>query len=91
VAIRIKVEKIDFDEAEDNGFVYGRDLERPLYDSVYVDLGSEREYIPSHKDNPKTEYRKFVRSYVKYAYSGKDADDGKFVHEVDDTAVIIYM
>jgi hypothetical protein len=87
---RIKVERIDFDEAETEGFVYGKDLERRQYNSVYVALGHEKPYILCSRDNLQTDYRVFLNSEVHYAKNDQEADQGIYYESIYKVAVIIY-
>jgi hypothetical protein len=87
---RIKVNRIDFDKAENDGFVYGKDLDRRSYNSVYSDLGQEKEYRPSHNDDSKTDYRFFINCRICYAQNDEQADLEKFVEVIDNASLIIY-
>ncbi|NJM68626.1 MAG: hypothetical protein HC851_24680 [Acaryochloris sp. RU_4_1] len=87
---RIKVEKIDFDEAEDDGFVYGKDLSRRLYNSVYIELGQEKPYSPASSDDSRTDYRFFRNCNVHYAESDQQADLENFNESIWDVSVVIY-
>jgi hypothetical protein len=58
MALRVKVEREDFDSVSSNGWVDGLvQGRRGMW--VYVELGTEQEYIPSPNDDPRTEYRLF--------------------------------
>ena len=76
--ITIKVKKIDFKAAEDNGFVHGRDLNsrvNNLPPSVLVELGEEKEYDYSDRDDPSIEYRLFKGCTIFYGYNDDDVDN----------------
>lgn len=58
ITIKVKTQPVDFEEATDNGYIYGY-IQKQKALPVYVELGQEREYNSSPQDNPKTEYRIF--------------------------------
>lgn len=58
MALRVKVEREDFELATSNGWVDGLVQGRKGF-WAYVELGYEQEYIPSPNDDPRTEYRLF--------------------------------
>ena len=90
MAIRIKATLIEFEAASTNGCVYGEiKSKRGLY--VYVELGEEKEYIPSSSDNRMTEYRLFTSCDVYFAKTKEQLTDGEFEAEyLPNTTVIIY-
>ncbi|BDA76543.1 unknown protein (plasmid) [Calothrix sp. PCC 7716] len=68
MALRVKVEREDFSRAISNGWVDGLVQGRKgLW--VYVELGTEQEYIPSPNDDARTEYRLFRGCDVFFAES----------------------
>lgn len=88
--VRIKASNAEFEAACAGGCVYGELRgKRGLY--VYAELGAEREYIPSPKDNPDTEYRMFVRCNVSFAKTSEQLANGDFeAEELPDATVVIY-
>ncbi len=68
MALRVKVEREDFDLVFSNGWVDGLvQGRRGLW--VYVELGTEQEYIKRPSDDPRTEYRLFRGCDVFFAES----------------------
>jgi hypothetical protein len=86
--IYIKTENEEFDAAQANGYVYGQVRLAKIF-FVYVELGAEREYNPSPKDDPKTEYRFFVNCTLWFAESESQLDNGDYV-ATDSGNVVIY-
>ena len=87
---RIKVTQEDFSLATSidgwvDGLIQGR---RGLW--VYVELGSEEEYIPKPNDNPKTEYRLFRFCDVYFAKTKESLEAGEFESDERGVTVIIY-
>lgn len=89
MVLRVKVAREDFLEAETNGWIDGQ-LDGKSGIWVYVELGQEVEYIPQDKDNPKTDYRLFMRCDVFYATSQKMLEDEEWLLSDKNIAVIIY-
>jgi hypothetical protein len=90
---RIKVNRIDFDEAINYGFVYGWDLDKRVGNSaysVYVDLGEEKLYQFNPKDSISTNYRLFINCTAKYAENDAKADEGDFAFDVESVSVKLY-
>jgi hypothetical protein len=87
---RIKVERIEFDKAENEGFVYGKDLERQRYNSTYIDLGHEKPYVLGYNDDLRTDYRVFLSCNVQYAETDQKADQEIFYESIFGVTVIIY-
>ena len=90
MAIRIKATPIEFEAASTDGCVYGIIKgKRGLYG--YVELGDEKEYIPSSNDNSMTEYRLFTNCDVYFAKTKEQLADGEFEAQyLPNTTVIIY-
>lgn len=67
----------EFNAACSDGGAYGRVRGRSgLY--VYADLGQEKEYIPSPKDDPQTEYRMFTGCDAYFADTEQQLRNGDF-------------
>lgn len=90
MAIRIKATPLEFEAASTDGCVYGEIKgKRGLY--VYVELGEEKEYIPSSNDNPTTEYRLFISCDVYFAKTKEQLANGEFDAEsLPNVTAIIY-
>ncbi len=90
MAIRIKATPLEFEAASSDGCVYGEIKgKRGLY--VYVELGEEKEYIPSSNDNPTTEYRLFISCDVYFAKTKEQLANGEFEAEyLPNVTTIIY-
>jgi len=88
MAIRIKVNRAEFNQASSNGEVFGLDT-RPKY-YVYADLGREREYIPKDMGTRGTEYRLFTGCDVYAARTQEQLDDCDYYAESYGQVVIIY-
>ena len=88
--LRIRATRKEFEAACTNGCVYGEIRgKRELY--VYVDLGTEEEYLPSPKDDPMTEYRAFNGCDVFFAKTEEQLKTGDFeAEELSNVTVIIY-
>ncbi len=90
MALKVKVTREDFNLAIPldgwvDGLVKGR---TGLW--VYVELGEEQEYIPSPKDNPKTDFRLFRGCDVYYGDSQEQLETGGYKAEEHDVTVVIY-
>lgn len=92
MTLRIKASsRAEFEAACADGCVYGQiQGKRGLY--VYAELGPEREYIPSPKDNPNTDYKIFTRCSVFFAKTKEQLTNGDFEAEdlLNITLVIYY-
>lgn len=90
MAIRIKATPLEFEAASNDGCVYGEIKgKRGLY--AYVELGPEKEYIPSSNDNLMTEYRLFISCDVYFAKTKEQLANGEFQAEyLPNKTVIIY-
>lgn len=89
--IRIKaLSRKEFDAACANGCVYGEyQGKRGVY--VYTDLGMEKEYISSQRDNPNTNYKMFVRCSVFFAKTKEQLFDGDFeAEDLPNVTVVVY-
>ncbi len=87
--VRVKTPREEFSAATNNGYVYGRLVRKsPL--PTYVELGTERDYTPSPKDDPNTEYRYFVNCTVCVAETEEELDREDYIAEWMGVAVIIY-
>ncbi len=89
MAIRIKVNRTEFNQAVANGEIYGLYLERFPKVYVYAELGSELEYIPRDGDYQDTDYKMFIGCQIELYQTQKDLDSGKS-SEVIRCTVIIY-
>lgn len=89
MVLRVKVSREDFANAETDGWVDGQVQGRSGF-WVYVELGKEVEYTPQPKDDPKTEYRRFLKCDVFYATSQEMLEDGKWQASDNNVTVIIY-
>jgi hypothetical protein len=89
MAYRIKVPKIEFYSANNNGYVYGKFIARPSL-FVYADLGTEKPYTPNPKDDPNAEYRLFVNCDLYFAISDESLDDEIYVSKKFGEVLIIY-
>lgn len=87
---RIRATRKEFEAACANGCVYGKiSGKRGLY--VYAELGTEKEYVPSPKDDPMTEYRVFNGCDVFFAKTEEQLKTGDFeAEELLKVTVIIY-
>jgi hypothetical protein len=89
---RIHTEKVEFEAAETDGYVYGRDCEYHIEGSaayVYVDLGKEKPYISKKSDPLDVEYKFFSGCRVCYAAADKDLDNDK-ARVCFDSDIILY-
>lgn len=89
MAIRVKVSRNDFEEAESQGWVDGL-LKGKEGLWVYVELGTEQEYIPSQKDDSNTEYRLFIGCDAFFANSQEILERGDYQAKELNVNVIIY-
>jgi len=89
VVIRVRTVRQEFEAAEDGGYIYG-EMQRQRNFPVYVELGTEKEYIPSAKDDAKTEYRLFTGCNVSVAENDEQLDREDYIYYSIDMTVIIY-
>lgn len=87
--IRVKTVREEFKASENGGYVYG-EIQRQRSFPVYVELGVEKEYIPSSQDNLKTEYRLFHKCNVFVAETDEQLDRGEYIYSSLNVTVIIY-
>ncbi len=89
--LRIKVSVAEFIVACSGGCVYGKVIrQRGLY--VYAELGQEREYNPTSRDNSNTEYRVFTGCDAYFAKTSEQLRSGDFEAEyLPNVTVIIYQ
>lgn len=85
----IKTIRAEFEAAHSNGYVYGQIVRQEVF-PVYVELGSEREYIPSPNDDPMTEYRFFTNCTIYAAETEEQLDRGQYVATMSGVSVVIY-
>ena len=89
MALRVKVEREDFDSVSSNGWVDGLvQGRRGMW--VYVELGYEQEYIPSPNDDPRTEYRIFTLCDVFLAKSQERLEAEDYEAREFNITVILY-
>lgn len=89
MALRVKVTREDFESASSDGWVDG--LVQGRKDVwVYVELGTEQEYIPSSNDNPRTEYRLFRGCDTFFADSQEQLEALNYDGQILNVAVILY-
>lgn len=89
MALRVKVEREDFDIVSSLGWVDGLlQGRRGLW--VYVELGTEQEYIPSPNDDPRTEYRLFKECDVFFAKSRERLEAEDYEARQYNVTVILY-
>ncbi|MGG6270106.1 hypothetical protein ACQ4M3_33795 [Leptolyngbya sp. AN03gr2] len=94
---RIKVNKLEFEAAETDGCVYGKDFGRrhgssgssAAY-SVYVELGTRKRYISRESDDTNLKFKLFKNCVVYYARSDDEADREEFAFSESIKTVIIY-
>ncbi len=89
MVIRVRTVHEEFEAAEDGGYVYGK-MHRQKSFPVYVELGTEEEYILSSKDDPKTEYRFFRGCNVFVAETDEQLDRGEYIFTSPSATVVIY-
>lgn len=87
--VRVRTPREEFEAAANNGYVFGK-LVRQSPLPTYIELGTEREYISSAKDDPNTEYRYFVNCNVLVAKTEQQLDREEYIAEWMGVAVIIY-
>lgn len=89
MALKLKVSREDFTEAKTDGWVDGQVRgQSALW--AYVELGKKVKYIPHPKDDPKTEYKRFIRCNVFYAESQQMLENEEWQAEDYNVTVIIY-
>ena len=86
---KIKTQKIEFDAATSNGYVYG-EIVRTTTFPVYIELGAEQEYISSAKDDSKTEYRLFTNCTIYMAETEEQLDRENYIGTLKNQTVVIY-
>lgn len=89
MTFRIRVSRIDFDAASNEGYVYGQIVRQGKL-AVYVELGVEKDYTPSQSDDPVTEYRFFSDCNVYVAETEDELDREVYLAQQLGVAVIIY-
>ncbi|PAX60232.1 hypothetical protein [Brunnivagina elsteri] len=89
MALRIKVASAEFESATSDGWVDGL-LQGKKEIWVYVELGTEQEYIPTDNDDPRTEYRLFRGCDVFYAKSQERLEVQIYEAEQLNVTVILY-
>lgn len=89
--LEIKVSRDQFLKACSNREVKGKNLERGVaLPYVTVELGEETNYRARTKDDPKTEFRRFVRCYVWATDTEEKRDKEEFLVDGGGVTVIIY-
>jgi len=89
MALRLKVTPEEFSFATQDGWVDGIIKgRRGLW--VYVELGTDEEYIPKVNDDPKTEYRFFRCCNIYYAKTQEQLEIEDFEANEYNVTVIIY-
>lgn len=86
---KIRTIRAEFEAARSNGYVYGQIIRQDVF-PVYVELGSEREYIPSPNDDPMTEYRFFTNCTIYAAETEDQLDRGQYIAIMPSVSVVIY-
>lgn len=89
MAIRVRTVGEEFEAAEDGGYIYG-EIQRQRNFPVYVELGIEKEYISSAKDDAKTEYKLFTGCNVFVAENDEQLNREEYLSSSLDVTVIIY-
>jgi hypothetical protein len=89
MAIRIKVNRAEFDDAVSEGAVYGKVI-RSTVIPVYVELGKRIEYDPNARDDEDAEYRQFSKCTIYYAESDEMLDRGEYLSITENSTVIVY-
>lgn len=89
MAVRVKTTKAEFNAAESGGYIYGSIIRQKSL-PVYVDLGKEKQYIPSPTDDPMTGYKCFVNCNIRVAATEELLDQGVYLLENHGVTVIIY-
>lgn len=90
MVVRVRTVREEFEAAEDGGYVYG-EIQRQKSFPVYVELGTEEEYIPSPKDDPRTDYRLFRGCNVFVAETDEQLDRGEYIYSSIEVKLIIYF
>jgi hypothetical protein len=78
--------QLEFAAASSNECIYGK--YRGMY--VYIELGTEGEYISHPKDDPKTEYRLFRGCNVEYSETEEQSEQGIYQYKEVGVDVIVY-
>ncbi|MBW4505125.1 MAG: hypothetical protein KME64_01180 [Scytonematopsis contorta HA4267-MV1] len=89
MVLRVKVTRLDFESAASDSWVDGL-LQGKKGLWVYVELGTEQEYIPSPSDDPRTEYKLFRGCDVFFARSQEQLEQGNYEAEQINVTVILY-
>lgn len=89
MVIRVRTVREEFEAGEDGGYIYG-EIQRQRNFPVYVELGTEAEYIPSAKDDLKTEYKFFTGCNVFVAENDQQLDREEYLFSSLNVTVIIY-
>lgn len=86
---KIFLEQCEFDEAEDDGYVYGRNYSYRIGSSAayaYIELGQEKPYRDNDNDDLSLKHKYFTRCTIHYAKSYEDLENGeplqKFISDV---------
>lgn len=89
MVLRIKVSSSEFQAASAGGWVDGLFQGRKNLFS-YIELGEEKEYIPSPQDDPRTSYRIFTGCDIFFARSQRQLHSGDYEASQLNATVIIY-
>ncbi|MBW4670744.1 MAG: hypothetical protein KME60_25805 [Cyanomargarita calcarea GSE-NOS-MK-12-04C] len=89
MALRIKVPHADFESASEDGWIDGL-LQGRREIWVYVELGTEQEYISSPNDDPRTEYRLFWGCDAFFAKTQERLEAQDYEAEQYNVTVILY-
>lgn len=89
MVLRIKVSRLDFQDACTDGWVDGL-LQGKQGMYIYAELGKEQDYIPSAKDDPKTSYKLFQNCAVYLSKSQEQLEIGDYEANFPNVTVIIY-
>jgi hypothetical protein len=84
----VKTPDEEFQSAESYGYVYGYIIRRQRF-PVYVNLGEEKEYIPSFADDDKTEYRIFQNCIVYVSETDENLDNKNYIQKIENALVKI--
>jgi hypothetical protein len=87
MAIRIKVNRAEFNQAVSNGEVFGIYLNQIPKLYVYAELGLEREYIPTDREQ-NTDFKLFTGCYIEFYRTQQDLDSGKAIKAMNETVII---
>jgi len=87
--VEVKTPRKEFQSAESYGYVYGYIIRRQIF-PVYIELGEEKEYIPSYADNDKTEYKIFQNCRIYVSETDVDLDNENYIQTIEKALVKIY-